>query len=182
MVVQFSTPLAFNGLERPAPVSMQGRFLRLSRCPVRVMRERVSAWKHLLRTRVGLTLYPILQGLGIRVPQRMRHMYVVRMLGRAEENYVPSPYAGKLTLFYGRGDGTQHSAPNMGWNGLANDIETYVIGDRQVFSRRSILVEPLVRQLATALNACLDRASEGHRTLSAAKAETRCSPAITLSK
>jgi len=182
MVVQFSTPLAFNGLERPAPVSMQGRFLRLSRCPVRVMRERLSAWKHLLRTRVALTLYPILQGLGIRVPQRMRHMYVVRMLGRAEENYVPSPYAGKLTLFYGRGDGTQHSAPNMGWNGLANDIETYVIGDRQVFSRRSILVEPLVRQLATALNACLDRASEGHRTLSAAKAETRCSPAITLSK
>jgi hypothetical protein len=63
----------------------------------------------------------------------------------------------------------------MGWNGLANDIETYVIGDRQVFSRRSILVEPLVRQLATALNACLDRASEEHRALLAAKAETRYS-------
>jgi len=47
----------------------------------------------------------------------------------------------------------------MGWTGLASHIDNHIIGDREVSSRRGIMVEPLVRELAAELTICLDRAA-----------------------
>jgi len=157
LVVQLSTPLRFNRLEKQTPQSMQAGFRRLVRRPVRVIKDRLFVLQHSLRTRAAMIAYPLILRRGWRIPRRLRIMYVIRMLGRAEQNYVPQPYPEKLTLFYGRDP--HHTLPNMGWTGLASHLENHVIGDREVFSRRGIMVEPLVRQLAMELTICLDRAA-----------------------
>jgi pimeloyl-ACP methyl ester carboxylesterase len=157
IIAQLSTPLQFNRLENPAPQSMQTRLRQVFRRPVRVMKDRLFSLQYSFRTRVAMMTYPLILGLGLRIPRGPRIMYVVRMLARIEQNYVPKPYPGRLTLFYGRDP--QHALPNMGWTGLASCIESHVIGDVTVSSRRGIMVEPLVRQLAVELTTCLDRAA-----------------------
>jgi amino acid adenylation domain-containing protein len=164
IVAQLSTPLQFNRLENPAPRSMQTRLRLLLRRPVRVIKDRLFVLQHSLRTRAAMSTYPLILGSGLRIPRRLRIMYVIRMLGRAEQNYVPKPYPEALTLFYGHDP--DHTLPNMGWTGLARRIENHVIGDVIVKSRRAIMVEPLVRQLAAELTLCLDRAAHECRVRS----------------
>jgi hypothetical protein len=101
--------------------------------------------------------YPQILRLGLRIPRKLRIMCVVRMLNRAERNYVPKPYQQRLTLFYGRDP--HHTLPNMGWTSLASQIDNHIIGETEVSSRRGIMVEPLVRELAAELTTCLDRAA-----------------------
>jgi amino acid adenylation domain-containing protein len=157
IVAQFSTPLQFNRLEKQRPQSMQARVQRLLRRPVRVIKDRLFVLQYQLRTRVAMITYPFILSLGLRIPRRLRILYVVRMLSRAEQNYVPKPYPKRLSLFYGRDP--HHTLPNMGWTGLASHIDNHIIGDTEVSSRRGIMVEPLVRLLAAELTICFDRAS-----------------------
>jgi amino acid adenylation domain-containing protein len=157
IVAQISTPLQFNSLEKQASESMQDRFRQFLRRPVRVMKDRLFVQQHLLRTRAAMITYPLILRLGLRIPRRLRIMYVIRMLGRAERNYVPKFYPKRLTLFYGRDP--HHTLPNMSWTGLASHLDNHVIGDRAVSSRRGIMVEPLVAELAAELTICLDRAA-----------------------
>ena len=128
------------------------------------MKDRLFCLQHSIRTRAWMITYPLILRLGWRIPRKLRIMYVVRMLGRAEQNYIPKPYPEKLTLFYGRDP--HHSLPNMGWTGLASRIENHVIGDVEVTSRRGIMVEPLVRELAAELTVCLDKAAHECRVRS----------------
>jgi thioesterase domain-containing protein len=157
IVAQISTPLQFNSLEKQASESMQDRFRQFLRRPVRVMKDKLFVQQHLLRTRAAMITYPLILRLGLRIPRRLRIMYVIRMLGRAERNYVPKSYPKRLTLFYGRDP--HHTLPNMSWTGLASHLDNHVIGDRAVSSRRGIMAEPLVAELAAELTICLDRAA-----------------------
>jgi amino acid adenylation domain-containing protein len=181
LVAQFSTPLQFNGIEKPVPQPAQGRVRRLFLQPISVIKTRLFvliriSWglQFAIRTRVATTAYRLLFTLGLRVPQRMRNMYVVRMLGRAEQDYAPVPYPGRLTLFYGRNP--HHTVPNMGWSGLANSIENHIIGEAEVTSRRKIMVEPLVRKLAAELTICIDGAFDEHRNRLASQPGTGYAP------
>jgi amino acid adenylation domain-containing protein len=157
IVAQISTPLRFNGLEKQASESMQDRFRQLLRRPVRVMKDRLFVLQHSLRTCAAMITYPLILRLGWCIPRKLRIMYVIRMLGRAERNYVPKPYPERLTLFYGRDP--HHTLPNMGWTGLASQIDNHIVGETAVSSRRGIMVEPLVRELAAQLTICLDKAA-----------------------
>ena len=74
---------------------------------------------------------------------------------------MPQWYPEPLTLFYGRD--ANHTLPSQGWTGLASRIENHVIGDMAVPSRRAIMAEPLVRELAAELTICLDRAARQSR-------------------
>jgi len=157
IVAQLSTPLRFSGLEKQPSESMQDRFRQLLRRPARVIKDRLFVLQHSLRTLATMRAYPLILGLGFHIPRKLRIMYVIRMLGRAERNYVPKPYPERLTLFYGLDP--HHTLPNMGWTGFGSQIENHIIGDTAVSSRRGIMVEPLVRQLAAELTICLDTAA-----------------------
>jgi hypothetical protein len=92
-------------------------------------------------------------------------MYVVRMLTRAEQSYVPQPYPGSLALFRGRG--LYEKDPNMGWDELAEFLENHEIGFAETQSRRDIMNEPLVQLLAKELTEVIERASVPMRVPSA---------------
>jgi amino acid adenylation domain-containing protein len=91
--------------------------------------------------------------LGRRVPPAMRAMYVTQSLGAAELKYHPQSYPGTITLFHGQE--ALSFGPNLGWDGLASEIQHCVIGDGDLDSRRDILTEPLVGITARHLAACL---------------------------
>jgi hypothetical protein len=59
-----------------------------------------------------------------------------------------------LALFHG-GE-AKELGPNLGWDGLAERYEHYVIGDGDLDSRRDIMNEPLVGITARKLAACLN--------------------------
>ncbi|MBV8846856.1 MAG: amino acid adenylation domain-containing protein [Bryobacterales bacterium] len=157
VVAQLSTPLQFNGLEKQAPEPLHARFRRLLRRPVRVMKNRVFVLQYSVRTWAMMLVYALILRLGLRIPRKLRIIYVIRMLNRAEQDYVPKPYPKRLSIFYARDP--HHTLPNMGWTGLASHIDNHIIGDTEVLSRRRIMVEPLVRQLAAELTICFDRAA-----------------------
>ena len=92
---------------------------------------------------------------GIPVPQSWRELYVVRALTAAEKKYHPKFLDGKVVLF--RGAGLYDHDPGMGWSQLAREIEDCRIGtpDQQE-SRRDILNEPLVEQVAAKLSSFID--------------------------
>jgi amino acid adenylation domain-containing protein len=154
LVAQFSAPLFYNSLEKPVAISTPG-LRRPSRSLWKSAKTAVWILQNQIRIGAGMTAYRLFHMMRRRVPQKMRTLYIPRMLGRAEKNYVPKPYTGTLTLFHGRHP--DYAAPNLGWNGLAKTFETHIIGSGTVNSRRSIMEEPLVRQLATELTECLDR-------------------------
>jgi hypothetical protein len=91
--------------------------------------------------------------MGIPIPQNLRTMYVVRMINATEMQYAPKPYAGTIALFRGRG--LYEDDPNMGWDGLAETLENYEVGDGGLRSRRDIMNEPLVGLLAQQLSRCI---------------------------
>jgi amino acid adenylation domain-containing protein len=97
----------------------------------------------------------ILNRLGIPVPQKWRELYIVRSLTAAEKTYVPQFFDGKLVIF--RGGGIYDHDPGMGWSKLATGIEECVIGTvAGQKTRRDILNEPLVEQVAAQLKKLID--------------------------
>ena len=93
--------------------------------------------------------------LGLRIPPRMRAIYVLETLGQIERRYRPKPYHGSVALFYGSGN--VEFGLNLGWDGLAEKFEHCVIGDGTIDSRRDIMHDPLVAITAEKLAPYLSR-------------------------
>ena len=134
------------------------RLARAIESPFRTTRNLVLAiyWR-LVPLRRRLT-QRFLFSLGRPIPPEFRTEYVAESLGKAEKMYRPKRYAGKLTLFHG-GEAKEFG-PNLGWDGLAEKFEHYVIGDGNLGSRRDILNEPLVGITAGTLAGCLNPNNE----------------------
>jgi thioesterase domain-containing protein/acyl carrier protein len=165
LVALFSAPLRFHRLQpaaksRIATQPGPKRVIRLMRSPQAALGWRLAAIDDAVRSRLHMATCHAFQAIGLTVPQSMRTMYVVRMLQRAEERYAPSKYPGKIVLF--RGGGLDESAddPNLGWDGLAENIENHQMGASGLRTRRDIMNEPLVGDLAKTLRAYLDRQGE----------------------
>jgi thioesterase domain-containing protein len=163
VVAMFSAPLRFHRLSKPKPAAHPENFpnasaatTRPSRSPYRALRWRLRSLSRVLRSGLHMTTCRAFLRLGLKVPQSLRTMYVVRMINQAEQNYAPRQYPGTLTLFRGRG--LYENDPLMGWDGLAATLETYEIGDGGLRSRRDIMNEPLVGLLAKQLGDCLGTA------------------------
>jgi amino acid adenylation domain-containing protein len=103
-----------------------------------------------LGARIALTL-------GGRVPKSWRPSYILSVTERAERLYRPRPYDGRIAVIRGNG---LYTDPELGWRGLASDIDTRAIGRRQRL-RRELIASPLVRELAEDLRARLDLADAG---------------------
>jgi amino acid adenylation domain-containing protein len=164
VVGMFNAPLRFN---RPATISTRDvntmsysrpakmRLASLLRSPWRAVRWRIVSLAQPFRAKLHMAACRLFLKLGIAIPQPMRTTYVARMIGRIERNYIPKRYPGSLILFRGRG--LYENDPNMGWDELADRITNFEIGDRDSVSRREIMNEPLVGELAVYLKACLDK-------------------------
>lgn len=162
LVALFSAALRFNHLVvcRPkkvqAPVRTWGaRLTHALLSPMKTLRNLANAAYWHARLLVRRCTQSCLFSLGLRLPPRMRAIYVLETLGQAEQNYKPKPYPGSLVLFYG--PGSDEFGPNLGWDGLAEHLEHRVIGDEVLDSRRDIMLDPLVgitaRELAPYLDA-----------------------------
>ena len=159
-VAMFSAALRFNhkllpeSSAAPAKDSFGIRLARAASAPAKTAKNLLTAiyWKAVPRLRKQS--YRVLFALGRRIPPRMRAMYVTETLGEAELKFRPQPYAGTLALFHG-GEAKEFG-PNLGWDGLAERYEHYVIGDGDLDSRRDIMNEPLVGITARKLAACLN--------------------------
>jgi len=68
---------------------------------------------------------------------------------------VPKPYPGTLVMFHGS---DYEDDPNLGWDGLADNIEHHIIGTSSQDSRRDLMNEPWVNQTARELGDCIARA------------------------
>ena len=75
---------------------------------------------------------------------------------RAAFNYVPEYYPGKITLFMPMKKYVIHNRPEMGWDQLAEEVETH---DLPVYPA-GMLVEPFVKILAERLKVCINEALE----------------------
>jgi amino acid adenylation domain-containing protein len=153
LLANFNGQLRWNRVE-PYPGHSPSRLERLLSAPGKVVWAAVSR-------RVAMRVYRALLAVGLRIPKSMRTMYVARMLLCAEQLYKPKRYIGTLVQFYGKRAGDECAL--LGWNGLAAAFETHVIGEGDVSSRRDILSEPLVNQLAVQVTQCLENAYSGNR-------------------
>jgi len=157
-VVMLSAPLPRIPAVR-ASSGDAGEPFRTSLAP-RLRRLIASPWRILSRRcRLFLSYraqYALIFALGMKIPQKMRTVYVIRMLALAEERYRPKPYSGALQLFYG--SNLTQFGPDLGWGGLAAELEHHVIGDADYKGRRQFFREPLVEEAARELDACLDAA------------------------
>ncbi len=167
LVALFSAELRFNhpvvpAGSRPKRSSVGARLRRVLSSPVKSVRSRSTAMYERAKPAVLKTTYWALLNLKFRIPPSMRTMYVVTMLGSAEQQYKPLPYSGPIILFYGTG--TLEFGPNLGWEGLAERFEYCAIGDGALDSRRDIMNEPLVRITASKLAPYL--AGKGEASLS----------------
>jgi len=72
---------------------------------------------------------------------------------RAAFNYVPKFYPGKITLFLPKKRYSIHDGPEITWERLAREVETYEL---PVYPA-AMLVEPFVRMLAQKLIGCIDQ-------------------------
>jgi len=161
LVAMFSAPLRFHRVSRKRrdtveTAGMSSRWSRFLRSPVQALRWRLVSFARSTRSWLHMTTCRAFLKFGLRVPQSLRTMYVVRMINQAEQHYAPALYEGTLSLF--RGKGLYEDDPDMGWDGLARHLENFEIGDTGLRSRRDIMNEPLVASLAKQLRTCLDRA------------------------
>lgn len=159
IVVMFSAALRFNHKvppeisSSPTPKPAGSRLVRALTSPVKTARNLSTALYWRAVPVVRKYSYSVLFKLRLRIPPEMRTMYVTEALGRAELQYRPQPYAGQLALFYGLG--TLDFGPNLGWDGLAESFQHFVIGDGILDSRRDIMNEPLAGITARQLAPCL---------------------------
>jgi amino acid adenylation domain-containing protein len=167
LVALFSAPLRFHR-RLPGPIAAKqdstevplrkSRLARLIFSPGQALQWRLRLLNRMVRQGLHWTTCKLFLLAGVPIPATLRTMYVVRMINRAEQNYVPQPYAGTITLF--RGKGLYENDLNMGWDGLANDLQILELGDGGLRSRRDIMNEPLVSQLAKQLSECLNGTEE----------------------
>jgi len=159
LVALFSAPLRFHRAVRKHKLALNvapgSRWSRLLHSPVQGLRWRLLSLVRSLRSWLHITTCRAFLNCGLRVPQALRTMYVVRMINQAEEQYTPSRYAGTVSLF--RGKGLYEDDPDMGWQGLAARLENFQIGDGGLRSRRDIMNEPLVGLLAKQLRTCFEQ-------------------------
>lgn len=161
LVVQFTAELRFHR-KVPAPPKPKPpanatgkRLTTLLKNPVRAI-YRISAVKLVKQWgKIAPRFYPVWFKLGVRIPARMRTLYVWRTLIRAERNYVPKPYPGLVVMFHGS---DYQDDPNLGWDGLAEGIEHHIIGNSSQDARRDLMNEPWVGQTARELCDCIKRA------------------------
>jgi len=163
LVVQFTAELRFHRkvaalLKGKAPAnSPSKRLATLLKNPARAL-YRLSAvrvakgWE-----KFAPALYRIWFQLGLRIPPGMRTRYVWRSLINAERNYVPKPYSGLVVMFHGS---DYEDDPNLGWDGLAKEIEHHIIGDSSQDARRDLMKPPWVGQTARELCDCIVRACD----------------------
>ena len=171
LVALFSAQLRFNRAV-PAPPfkyetvasqrSRKEKLQRLLRSPARTVSWRMRALGFAARSKLHAPTCKFLLALGLKVPQAMRTLYVARTLGAVERAYKPVPFAGKLVLFCGGGEREQD--PELGWSGLAQQVEVCEIGSGGRNERREIMNEPLVRQLAQQLMERLHAATRAPST------------------
>jgi amino acid adenylation domain-containing protein len=162
LVALFSAPLRFhrrvpdpnaahqNSTDTPLRRSRLGR---LFFSPGQALRWRFRLLNRMVRQGLHWATCKLFLRAGVPIPATLRTMYVVRMINQAEQNYIPQPYAGTITLF--RGKGLYENDLNMGWDGLADHLQIFELGDGGLRSRRDIMNEPLVSQLAKQLSGCL---------------------------
>jgi thioesterase domain-containing protein len=169
LLALFSAPLRFNRPPRPvqrqaaAPRrSAREKLLRLLRSPARAVAWRLRAVGFALYATLHQSTCDALLALGLKVPQAMRTLYVARTLGAVERAYAPTLFPGRVTLFCGRGQSDDD--PNLGWEGLAQQIDVCEIGLGGPNDRREIMNEPLVGLLAKQLSEQLDAAVHGSLT------------------
>jgi amino acid adenylation domain-containing protein len=163
LVVQFTAELRFHR-KVPAPQKPKlaanptsKRLATLLKNPVRAL-YRITAVKVVRQWgKIAPKFYPFWFELGLRIPPRMRTLYVWRTLIRAERNYVPKPYQGLVVMFHGS---DYEDDPNLGWDGLAEGIEHHIIGNSSQDSRRDLMNEPWVGQTARELCECIKRACD----------------------
>jgi amino acid adenylation domain-containing protein len=159
----FSAPLRFNRLtatpQKKAAEHASGadRLKRLLLSPRKALGWRVAALGEKIRSRMHSATCSLFLTAGLKIPQSMRTLYIVRTLQRAEEQYIPQKYPGTIVLFCGGGLEENADDPRLGWDGLANEIEHYEIGEPGQRSRRDIMNEPLVSELARQLSARLEQ-------------------------
>jgi amino acid adenylation domain-containing protein len=133
----------------PMSESVATRGLRALASPVRAIRS-LCHWLYWRADDIIRPLsYRITFALGMRIPARMRAIYVLETLGQIERRYRPKFYHGTVVLFYGSGN--VEFGPNLGWDGLAASFEHCVIGDGALDSRRDIMNDPLVAITAAKL-------------------------------
>ena len=161
LVVQFTAELRFHrqfaAPPKPKPPAnpTSKRLATFLKNPVRAL-YRIAAvriakeWE-----KCAPRFYPIWFKFGLRLPARMRTLYVWRTLIRAEKNYVPKPYPGLVVMFHGS---DYQDDPNLGWDGLAEGIEHHIIGNSSQDSRRDLMNEPWVGQTARELSDCIMQA------------------------
>jgi amino acid adenylation domain-containing protein len=163
LVVQFTAELRFHR-KVPAPPKPQRqpnpagkRLATLLKNPARAL-YRVSAVKVAKQWgKIAPKFYPLWFTLGLRIPARMRTLYVWRTLIRAEKNYAPKPYPGLVVMFHGS---DYEDDPNLGWDGLAEGIEHRIIGSSSQDARRDLMNEPWVGQTARELCDSIMRACD----------------------
>jgi pimeloyl-ACP methyl ester carboxylesterase len=162
VVALFSAALRCNqALASAQPATSRSfgdRVVRLLASPLKTIRNLSGALYWRAVPLVRKCAYRVLFGLGLHIPPGMRTMYVMEMLGSAEQYYCPKPYGGALVLFFG--PGTLDFGPNLGWDGLAERFEHCVIGKGVLDSRRDIMNEPLVGITAAKLAPYLDSKPE----------------------
>lgn len=166
LVVLFTAVLRYHRRESaPAPVSKpkpqtksaRQKLATLMKSPLRALYRKSAVFiEHKILKLEPLT-HSIFFGLRGTIPPYMRTRYVWRTLFNAEQNYVPQPYSGTLVMFHGSdyADDT-----NLGWDGLAEQIEHHVIGNSSHDSRRDLMNEPFVGRTAQELGDCIARSAE----------------------
>ena len=171
LVALFSAQLRFNRAV-PAPPfkyetvasqrSRKEKLRRLLRSPARTVSWRMRELGFAARSKLHAPTCKFLLALGLKVPQAMRTLYVARTLGAVERAYKPLRFAGNLVLFCGGAERDQD--PDLGWGGLAQQVEVCEIGSGGRDERREIMNEPLVRQLAQQLMQRLHAATRAPST------------------
>lgn len=160
LLALFSAALRYNHLlpppkEQPSGArSFGARLERLLSSPIKSLRDLSMLLYWRVRVAGRKYVHRVLLGSGMRIPPRLRTNYIIHFLGRAEQGYTPKPYPGSVVLFYG--PGYDEFGPNLGWDGLAEHFEHWIIGDDVLDSRREIMNEPLVGITAMKLAPYLD--------------------------
>jgi thioesterase domain-containing protein/acyl carrier protein len=91
------------------------------------------------------------------LPEDIREIAFLELAARAERRYKPSPYPGRMVVFYGDG---VYEDPALGWTGLASSVDTIAVpGPHR--GNRTLMAEPAVDVVAGRLKEILATARTG---------------------
>ena len=162
LLTLFSAPLRFNRVgpktsttsKNSTPEKRGSRLGRLLSSPWQALGWRIEVFASKIKVLFHRIVCRLCVALNLPIPQSFRTLYIVRALGKTERAYAPQFYPGTLVLF--RGLDQEDSEKNMGWDGLADKIVTCEVGDSAVRTRRDLMNEPLVSDLAKQLSELLE--------------------------